>query len=92
MIDQAWLRDSDASLKSMLAIDHKDAGLGEIELMRYADLPARDAALQFGEDYELTRIEHWMGLTGRRQVCRECTRASLTCPVPTVPYESYREN
>jgi len=56
-INQAWLRDFDTALKSMFAIDHEDAGLGDVELARYADLAPRDAALQFGEDYELQRVD-----------------------------------
>ncbi|HRN61030.1 MAG TPA: hypothetical protein PK743_07595 [Luteimonas sp.] len=49
IIDPAWLRDFDAAMKSLFAIDHVDAGLGNEDMVRYADLPARDAALQFGK-------------------------------------------
>ncbi len=57
MVDPEWLRDFDVAMKSLFAIDHIDAGLGNDHLARYADLPAREAALQFGEDYDLSRID-----------------------------------
>lgn len=38
-------------------IDHADAGMDEAVLLRYADLPPQTAALQFGEDYELQRMD-----------------------------------
>lgn len=57
IIDPIWLRDFDVAMKLFFAINHIDAGLGECELARYADLPARKAALQFGEDYDLQRVD-----------------------------------
>lgn len=59
IIDPLWLRDFDTAMKALFAIDHFDAGLGNQELARYADLSARDAVLQFGEDYDLQRTDGW---------------------------------
>ncbi len=56
-IDPDWLREFDAAMKKLLAIDHDDAGLDEEVLLRYADLIPREAALQYGEDYDLQRVD-----------------------------------
>ncbi|MGV8942631.1 hypothetical protein [Thermomonas sp.] len=55
-IDRNWLSGLDDAMKLFFAIDHDDAGMSEDVLLRYADLPPREAALQFGEDYDLPRI------------------------------------
>ena len=57
IIKPTWLSDFDKAMTLLFAIDHADAGLGDQDLARYADLPARVAALQFGEDYDLQRID-----------------------------------
>jgi hypothetical protein len=57
VIDSIWLRDFDGAMRKLFAIDHVDAGLDKPALARYADLPAHDAAMQFGEDYDLQRID-----------------------------------
>ena len=44
-------------MKELFAIDHDDAGMSEEVLLRYADLEPREAALQFGEDYDLQRVD-----------------------------------
>jgi hypothetical protein len=56
-ISPAWLRDFDAAMIRYFLIDHLDAGMDEAVLLRYADLPPQAAALQFGEDYELQRVD-----------------------------------
>lgn len=56
-ISPAWLGDFDAAMIRHFLIDHADVGMGEAELLRYADLPPEAAALQFGEDYELQRVD-----------------------------------
>lgn len=57
----AWLRDFDVAMIRYFLIDHADAGMDEAVLLRYADLPPQTAALQFGEDYELQRMDvGWM--------------------------------
>lgn len=56
-VNQKWLQEFDVAMKRFFAIDHQDAGLGETELLRYADLPPSEAALAFGEDYDLSRID-----------------------------------
>lgn len=56
-IDPDWLREFDAAMKRLFAIDHDDAGLDEEVLLRYADLIPREAALQYGEDYDLQRVD-----------------------------------
>jgi len=54
-IDSEWLKAFDEALLALFAIDHSDAGMDEFLLGCYADLPPRDAALAFGEDYDLDR-------------------------------------
>ena len=44
-------------MRRSFAIDHEDAGMSEEVLLRYVDLSPREAALQFGEDYDLQRID-----------------------------------
>lgn len=56
-ISPAWLSDFDAAMVRYFLIDHAGAGMDETVLLRYADLPPRAAALQFGEDYELQRVD-----------------------------------
>lgn len=56
-ISPAWLRDFDAAMIRYFLINHEDAGMDEAVLFRYADLPPQAAALQFGEDYELQRVD-----------------------------------
>ena len=53
--DAEWLRAFDCELRDLFAIDHNDAGVDECLLSLYADLPPRDAALAFGNDYDLAR-------------------------------------
>ena len=56
-VDSSWLSKLDDAMKMLFAIDHDDAGMSEEVLLRYSDLPPREAALQFGEDYDLQRID-----------------------------------
>ena len=67
-IDSEWLRAFDEALLALFAIDHSDAGMDEFLLGCYADLPPRDAALAFGEDYDLDRDDAlWPRLGLERQ-------------------------
>lgn len=52
-----WLAAFDRALKRHYAIDHVDAGMDEAHLSRYRDLPPHEAALTFGEDYDLDRVD-----------------------------------
>lgn len=56
-IDSEWLQAFDDAMLSFFAIDRADAGMDLTDLGRYSDLPARDAALAFGHDYELCRVD-----------------------------------
>ncbi|ALJ29435.1 hypothetical protein AOT14_30870 [Stenotrophomonas acidaminiphila] len=56
-VDARWLQDFDAAMKRYFLIDHADAGMDEIELARYVDLRPHVAALQYGEDYDLQRVD-----------------------------------
>lgn len=67
-IDSEWLKAFDEALLALFAINHSDAGMDEFLLGCYADLPARDAALAFGEDYDLDRDDAlWPRLGLERQ-------------------------
>lgn len=52
-----WLEHFDQAMLAFYAIDHVDAGMEEKELGWYRDLPPREAALAYGEDYELCRVD-----------------------------------
>ncbi len=52
-----WTRDFDTYLKRYYAIDHIDAGMSDQDLARYRDLEPREAALAFGQDYDLDRVD-----------------------------------
>lgn len=56
-IDPKWLHDFDDALRKHLALDRAGAGITDEVLARYADLPPRDAVLQYGEDYDLQRTD-----------------------------------
>lgn len=56
-ITATWCDAFNAALQSHFAITIGDAGLTDTELSRYADLEPKAAALQFGEDYELDRVD-----------------------------------
>lgn len=57
MISHEWTLAFDAALMRWFAINHRDAGLTDTDLARYSDLPPEQAALQFGEDYDLDRVD-----------------------------------
>ncbi|HHA2447639.1 TPA: hypothetical protein ACOEBD_003486 [Stenotrophomonas maltophilia] len=56
-ITATWRDAFNAALQSHFAITIEDAGLSDAELARYVDLEPKEAALQFGEDYDLDRID-----------------------------------
>lgn len=57
MIPDTWLNAFDVHMKKFFAINHKDAGVSDEQLLAYTDLEPRDAALMYGEDYDLERID-----------------------------------
>jgi hypothetical protein len=56
-IDSDWLRDFDEAMLGFFAIDHAEAGMDKEELGWYAHLPAKDAALAYGQDFDLCRVD-----------------------------------
>lgn len=54
-IDTDWLEEFDEAMLGLFAINHSDAGMDEALLVSYYDLEPRDAALAFGNDYDLDR-------------------------------------
>jgi len=66
-IDADWLREFDAAMLGFFAIDHADAGMDERELAWYADLPPTDAALAYGRDFDLCRVETFWPSPGLRR-------------------------
>ncbi len=61
-VDCSWLCKFDDAMKMLFAIDHDDAGMSDEVLLRYTDLSPREAALQFGEDYDLQRVDISWGM------------------------------
>lgn len=66
-IDSDWLRDFDEAMLDFFAIDHAEAGMGEIELSWYADLPANDSALAYGRGFDLCRVDTFWPSSGLRR-------------------------
>jgi hypothetical protein len=61
-LDALWLVEFDKALQENLAITRHDAGLTDDVVRRYADLPPVEAALLYGEDYDLQRVNWgWLG-------------------------------
>lgn len=52
-----WLSDFDGFLQQFYGIDVLDAGVSEEQLIPYRCVPAREAALEYGEEYDLDRID-----------------------------------
>ena len=61
-INAQWRQAFDAALQTHFALSIDDAGLTDTELARYADLQPKEAALTFGEDHDLERVDRgWFG-------------------------------
>lgn len=56
-IDGDWLREFDAAMLFFFAINHEEAGMNERELAWYGDLLPKDAALAYGRDFDLCRVD-----------------------------------
>lgn len=56
-----WVSQFDQHLKALFAIDHNDAGMDDGDLRLFSDLPPRDAALAFGEEFGLDRVDQGWG-------------------------------
>ena len=56
-INAQWRNGFNTALQSHYAITINDAGLTDTELARYTELDPKVAALQFGEDYDLDRVD-----------------------------------
>ena len=56
MIPETWLNTFDEHMMKFFGINHVDAGLDDEQLLRYTDLEPKEAALIFGEDYDLDPI------------------------------------
>jgi len=54
-IDTDWQEEFDEAMLGLFAINHSDAGMDEALLVSYYDLEPREAALAFGNDYDLDR-------------------------------------
>lgn len=57
IINAQWRNGFKTALQSHFAITINDAGLSYTDIARYSDLPPQHAALQFGEDYDLDRVD-----------------------------------
>jgi len=54
-IDADWLEDFDHALLSLFATTRREAGINAYLLGCYADLEPREAAMAYGNDYDLAR-------------------------------------
>lgn len=74
-IDNVWLEQFDQMMLAFYAIDHADAGMDEALLLTYSDLEPREAALVYGEDYDLHLLDA-MWPPVRSQQCTHSHRPS----------------
>jgi hypothetical protein len=65
-IDADWLHKFDEAMLGFFTIDHADAGMDERELSWYADLPPSEAALAYGRDLDLCRVDTFWPSPGLR--------------------------
>lgn len=56
-LNAQWRTGFNTALQSHFGISTDDAGMTDAELARYANLEPKEAALQFGEDYGLDRVD-----------------------------------
>lgn len=57
MIPESWLAAFDEHLLELFGINHVDAGLDDERMLAYTDLEPREAALVFGENYDLDPLD-----------------------------------
>lgn len=55
--EDKWLSDFNCFMKQFWGMNNQDAGMDAQHLSRYRDLEPNEAALTFGEDYDLDRID-----------------------------------
>lgn len=67
-IDSEWLAAFDEALLALFAIDHADAGMDREELGWYCEMPAGEAAVAYGEDFDLCRRDRVWPVWGLRLV------------------------
>lgn len=56
-INAQWRHAFNAALQAHFVLTIQDAGLTDTELSRYSDLQPKEAALTFGEDHDLERVD-----------------------------------
>jgi len=54
-----WLSEFDAAMVKLYAISSEDAGMDDELINRYRDLGPGEAALMYGDDYDLDRVDGW---------------------------------
>ncbi len=52
-----WLSDFEGFMKQFWGMDSRDAGMDAQQISHYRDLDPKEAALIFGDDYDLDRID-----------------------------------
>lgn len=60
-IDSDWLRDFNAAKLVFFAINHEEAGMDEGKIHWYVDSSAEEAALVYGWDFDLCRVDMFWG-------------------------------
>mgnify|MGYP003582895469 FL=1 len=56
-IDSEWLAAFDEALLALLSIDQADAGMDREELGWYCEMPGKEAAIEYGQDNRLRRVD-----------------------------------
>lgn len=56
-LDHGWLAAFEASLWKHFCLDRVGAGICDEVASRYADLPPREAAFVFADDYDVPRVD-----------------------------------
>ena len=52
-LEMDWVREFDAELMRLHGVDHDDIGWDHGLLLRWSDIPAREAAQRLGDKYDL---------------------------------------
>ena len=66
--DPSWLLALDAQMHHLFGLGYADAGMDARVLRLYADLDPMEAALAYGNDYDLDRLDAlWPPYTAHRR-------------------------
>ena len=57
MVPEIWIKSFDQYMIKFFGVNHIDLGADEDELAYYSNLEPKEAALAYGDDYDLSRVD-----------------------------------